>query len=85
MGYFGEFGYGSKTALGSTYVVKQLLFSMVPSFLTILVILTSWGSKGLFLGWGKFHKLFLGLLICRRTAFFSFFLILLLDLYSILG
>ena len=29
MGYFGEFGYGSKTVLGSTYVIKQLLFSMV--------------------------------------------------------
>ena len=52
---------GSKTVLGSTHVVEQLSFSMLPSILTfdfdsILVpFLTCWGPNWLFLGlgWGS--------------------------------
>ena len=33
-GLFLGFGWGSKTVLGSTHFVEQLLFSMFPSFLT---------------------------------------------------
>ena len=49
---------GSKTVLGSTHVVEQLSFSMLPSILTFdfdLILgsfLTFWGPNGLFLGSG---------------------------------
>ena len=33
-GFLGGLGYGSKTVLGSTYIVGQLLFSIVPSIFT---------------------------------------------------
>ena len=43
-----------KNALGSTNVVKQLLFTMIPSFLTfefdllLGLFLTFWGPNGIF-------------------------------------
>ena len=49
-------GYGSKTVFGSTHVVEQLSFSLVPSILTFdfdLIsgsFLTFWGPNGVFLG-----------------------------------
>ena len=50
--------YGSTTILGSTHVVEQLSFSMLPSILTFdfdLILgsfFTFWGHNGLFLGFG---------------------------------
>ena len=55
---FLESGYGSKTVLGSTHVVEQLLFSIVLSILmfnfdSILgYFFTFLGPKGLFWGLG---------------------------------
>ena len=49
---------GAKTVLGSTHVVEQLSFSMIPSILTFdfdLILgsfLTFWGPNGLILGLG---------------------------------
>ena len=49
-------GKGSKTVLGYTHVVEQLLFSMFPSILSFdfdLILesfFTLWGPNGLFLG-----------------------------------
>ena len=49
---------GSETVLGSTHVVEQLSFSMLPPILTFdfdLILgsfLTFWGPYGLFLGLG---------------------------------
>ena len=70
---------GSKTVLGSTHVVEQLSFSMLPSILTFdfdLILgsfLTFCGPNGLFLGlefpdglfldWGRVRQLFWGLLM----------------------
>ena len=57
---------GSKTVLGSTHVVEQLSFSMLPSILTFdfdLILgsfLTFCGPNGLFLGLGFPNGLFLG-------------------------
>ena len=54
--------WGSKTVLGSTHVVEQTIFSMVPSILTFdfdLILgsfLTFCGPNGLFLGLGKGPK-----------------------------
>ena len=51
--FLGEMGKGSKTVLGSTYVVEQRSFSMFPSILTFdfdLIlgpIFTFWGPNGL--------------------------------------
>ena len=58
-GLFLRLGYGSKTVFGSTHVVEQLSFSMLPSILTFDLdlilgsILTFWGPYGLFLGLWK--------------------------------
>ena len=55
-----------KTVLGSTHVVKQLSFSMVPSILTFdfdLILgsfLTFGGPNGLFMGLGSGSKTVLG-------------------------
>ena len=68
MGYFWELVYGSKTVFGSTHVVEQLLFSIVPSILTfdfdliLGLFFTFWGSNVLFLGLRKSLKMVLGLL-----------------------
>ena len=57
---------GSKTVLGSTHVVEQLSFSMLPSILTfdfdliLGLFLTFWGPYGLFLGSDEGSKLFWG-------------------------
>ena len=58
-GLFLGLGKGPKTVLGSTYVVKQLSFSMFLSILTFDFALilgyfffTFWGPSGLFLGLG---------------------------------
>ena len=54
--------YGSKTVLGSTHVVEQLLFSIVPSILTFdfdLILgsfFTFWGHNGLFMVPGQDSK-----------------------------
>ena len=59
-------GWGSKTVLGSTHVVEQLSFSMLPSILTFdfdLILgsfLTFCGLNGLFLGLGFPNGLFFG-------------------------
>ena len=51
-------GNGSKTVLGSTHVVEQLSFSMLPLILIFdfnLILgsfLTFWGPDGLFFGLG---------------------------------
>ena len=51
-------GQGSKTFFGSTHIAEQLLFSMLPWFLTfnVYLILGSfmafWGPNGLFMGLG---------------------------------
>ena len=58
---------GLKTVLGSSHVVEQLSFSMLPSILTFdfdLILgsfLTFCGPNGLFLGLGFPNGLFLGL------------------------
>ena len=55
---------GSKIVLGSTHVVEQLSFSMLPSILTFdsdLILgsfLTFLGTNGLFCNWGRVQKLF---------------------------
>ena len=51
-GLFLGMGEGSKTVLGSTYVVEQLSFSMSPSILTFDFDLTFWGPNELVLGLG---------------------------------
>ena len=62
-------GYSSKTVFGSTHVVEQLLFSIVPIILTFdfdLILgsfFTFRGPNGYFWGWGRVVKLFWGLLI----------------------
>ena len=62
-------GKGLNTVLGTTHVVEQILFSIVPSILTFdfdLILgsfLTFWGPNGLFLELGKGSKLFRGLLM----------------------
>ena len=59
---------GSKTVLGSTHVVEQLSFSMLPSILTFdfdLILgsfLTFGALMGFFWGWDRVQKLFWGLL-----------------------
>ena len=59
-------GCGSKTVLGSTHVVKELLFSMFPSIQTFdfdLILgsfLSFWGPNGLFGGSGQGSKTVLG-------------------------
>ena len=35
MGFFWGWGWGLKTFLGSAHIVEQLLFSIVPSVLTV--------------------------------------------------
>ena len=71
--------------MGSTHVVEQLLFSIVPSILTFdldfdLILgsfLTFWGPNGLFLGSGYGSKTVLGsphinyLLLLPEYCFFS--------------
>ena len=55
---------GSKTVLGSTHIVEQLLFSIVPSILTFDLylffgsFLTFWERNGPFLVKGRIPKLF---------------------------
>ena len=57
-GLFLGLGKGSNTVLGSTHVVEQLLFSMLPWILTFdfdLILgsfFTFWGPNRLFLGLG---------------------------------
>ena len=58
MGFFWGWGWGLKTFLGSAHIVEQLLFSIVPSVLTVDFdlnlgpCLTFWSPNGLFLGLG---------------------------------
>ena len=80
MGYFWGLETGLKTVLGSTHVVKQLLFSMVPSILTFdfdLILgsfLTFWGPNGLLLGLGKGPNTFLGTThVVEQLSFSMFF------------
>ena len=57
-GLFSGLGKGSKTVLGSTHVVEQLSFSVLPSILTFDfdlifgLFLIFWGPKGLFFKFG---------------------------------
>ena len=66
-GLFLGSGNGPKTVLGSTHVVEQHSFSMLPSILTFdydLILgsfLTFCGPNGLFSGSGFANGLFLGL------------------------
>ena len=57
MGWVGELEKGSKTVLGSTHVVEQLSFCMLPSILVfdfyLIWVLTCWGPTGIFLGFGE--------------------------------
>ena len=68
-GLFLGLGKGSKPVLGSTHVVEQLSFSVLPSILTFDFDLILWSYltflaiMGYFAGWGRVQKLFLGLLI----------------------
>ena len=68
MGFLGS-EWGSKSDLGSTHVVEQLLLcihSSIPTFdfaLNLGSFFTFWGSNGLFWGQGGAQKLFWGLLI----------------------
>ena len=61
--------WGSKTILGYTHVVEQLLFSIVTLILNFdfdLIFgsfLTFWALMGYFWGWGRVQKLFSGLLM----------------------
>ena len=61
--------WGSKIVLGSTHVIEQLFFLIVPSImmfdfdLILGSVLTFWGPNGLFFGWGRVQKLFWGLLM----------------------
>ena len=65
-GLFLGSGKGSKIVLGSTHVVEQLLFSIVPSILTfdfyliLGVIFTFLGPNRLFLGSDQGSKIVLG-------------------------
>ena len=72
LGRFGLLGaqMGSKTALGSTHVIEQLLFSIVPSILTFYfdfilgLFLAFLGPKWANFGsQGKVQKLFLDVLM----------------------
>ena len=68
-GLFLGFGKGSKNVLGSTHIIEQLLFCMLPSFLIFGFYLifgsffTFLGPNGLFLGSGFDLKLSWGLLM----------------------
>ena len=65
-GLFWGLGKGSKNVLGSTHIIEQLLFCMLPSFLIFDFYLifepffTFWGPTWLFLGFGKGSKNVLG-------------------------
>ena len=76
-------GSGSKTVLGSTHVLEQLLFSIVPSIMTFDIYLSLgsffpfWALKGYFWGRGRAQKLFWVSLYRLITFFLSFALFLL--------
>ena len=91
-GLFLGSGYTSRTVLGSTHVVEQLLFSTVPSIQTFdfdLILgsfFTFWGTNGLFLGlvWGS--KTVLGSThVVEQLSFSMFLSILSFDFDLILG
>ena len=72
-------GLGVENFLGSTHVVEQLSFSMLPSILTFdfgLILgsfLTFWGPNGLFLGLWKGSKIVLGSThVVEQLSFFTF-------------
>ena len=82
---------GWKTVLGSTHVVKQLLFSIFPSSLTFdfdLILgsfFTFCGPNGLFLGLGLGWTTVLGSThVVKQLLFSLFLLILTFDFDSIL-
>ena len=85
-------GKGSKTVSGTTHVVEQLSFPMLPSILTFdfdLILgsfLTFWGPSGLFLGLGKGSNTVVGSNQIVQQLLFSLFpSILTFDFYLILG
>ena len=66
MGYFWGWGRVNKLFVWSTYVVEQLLFSIVPSIMTFdfgYFFLVFGALMGYFWGRGRAQKLFLGVLI----------------------
>ena len=78
--------------MGSTHVVEQLSFSMLPSILTFdfdLILgsfLTFWGPNELFLGLGKGPNTVLGSThVVEQLSFCMFLSILIFDFYLILG
>ena len=91
-GLFLESGYCSKTVLGSTHVVEQLSFAMLPSILTFdfdLIlgsIFTFRGPIGLFLGLVFNSKTVLGSAhVVEQLSFSMFPSILTFDFDLILG
>ena len=78
--------------MGSTHVVEQLSFSMIPSNLTFEFDLISgsfftfWGPNELFLGLGKGSNTVLGSThVVEQLLFSMFSLILIFDFYLIWG
>ena len=72
---FWKSGSGSKTVLGSTPVVEQILFSMFSSIMTFdfdLILrsfLTFWGPNGLFFWVGVGFENCMGVYSCGRSTF----------------
>ena len=68
---------GFNIDLESTHVVKQLSFSLFPSFLTfdfdsiLGLFFTVWGSNGLFLGFEKGRNTVLGTTHVVEQLYFS--------------
>ena len=77
---------GFKNFFGSTIVVEQLLFSIVPSILTFDFDLIFWSTNGFFWGRGRFQKNILGSTHLVEQLLSSMFpSILTFDFYLILG
>lgn len=90
LGSFRRQNFAIFLALGSTHIVRQILFSIFSSILTFDMVLDLWlfllfSPNGLFFHRGNFQNLFCGLIIKLKNSYCLCFLQIYFFVFNLIG